>query len=179
MKLSLQAKLLSCIRETSSNVSRDYLAIQTLPLSWFSSLNDIMRTQIKLSVCTMICILGGGGGQLRYELLHIQSLISPGRTYIMLKKKVQMETWQKHITIIPIIISSDKTQLTTFCGKQVYPVYLTISNLPKHICQKPSQQGQVLLGYLPDPEHHLNNTWKDIASLEYFTSVRYNIIVET
>jgi len=28
---------------------------------------------------------------------------------------------------------------------------------------------------LPDPEHHLNNTWKDIASLEYFVSVGYNI----
>jgi hypothetical protein len=66
-----------------------------------------------------------------------------------LKKKVQTETRRKNIVIVPIIISSDKTQLTTFRGKQAYPVYLTIGNLPKHICQKPSRQGQVLLGYFP------------------------------
>ncbi|KAJ3806989.1 hypothetical protein F5876DRAFT_90804 [Lentinula aff. lateritia] len=45
-------------------------------------------------------------------------------------------------TIIPIIISSDKTQVA-------YPVYLTIGNLPKEIRRKPSQQGQILLVYLP------------------------------
>ena len=55
----------------------------------------------------------------------------------------------KNIMIIPIIISSDKTQLTQFCGKLAYPIYLTISNIPKHICQKPSRQAQVLLTYLP------------------------------
>jgi len=36
-----------------------------------------------------------------------------------------------------------------FHGKQAYPVYLTIGNIPKHIRRKPSQQGQVLLAYLP------------------------------
>jgi hypothetical protein len=30
-----------------------------------------------------------------------------------------------------------------------YPVYLTIGNLPKSIRHKPSQQGQILLAYLP------------------------------
>ncbi|KAK7677686.1 hypothetical protein QCA50_019377 [Cerrena zonata] len=39
----------------------------------------------------------------------------------------------KNATIIPIIISSDKTQLTMFNGKAAYPVYLTIGNLPKEI----------------------------------------------
>ncbi|KAH9896416.1 hypothetical protein C8Q73DRAFT_664234 [Cubamyces lactineus] len=34
-------------------------------------------------------------------------------------------------TIIPIIISSDKTQLTIFGSKTTYPVYMTIGNLPK------------------------------------------------
>lgn len=24
---------------------------------------------------------------------------------------------------------------------------------------------------LPDPDHHINNTWKEIAELEYFSSV--------
>ncbi|KAH9910875.1 uncharacterized protein BXZ73DRAFT_93522 [Epithele typhae] len=52
-------------------------------------------------------------------------------------------------TIIPVIISSDKTQLTVFGNKTAYPVYLTIGNLPKHIRRKPSRRGQILLAYLP------------------------------
>ncbi|KAF8808923.1 hypothetical protein BYT27DRAFT_7222737 [Phlegmacium glaucopus] len=72
--------------------------------------------------------------------------------------QVQTETRRKNITIVPIIISSDKTQLTTFRGKQAYPVYLTIGNLPKHIHRKPSRQGQVLLGYLPTSKlDHITN----------------------
>ncbi|KAJ4471753.1 hypothetical protein C8J55DRAFT_375236, partial [Lentinula edodes] len=52
-------------------------------------------------------------------------------------------------TVIPVIISSDKTQVTLFRNKSAYPVYLTIGNLPKEIRWKPSQQGQILLAYLP------------------------------
>ncbi|KAI0765853.1 hypothetical protein BD413DRAFT_697536 [Trametes elegans] len=63
---------------------------------------------------------------------------------------------QKHLeadkpgaTVVPIIISSDKTQVTLFRNKTAYPVYLTIGNLPKAIRQKPGRQGQILLAYLP------------------------------
>ncbi|KAF8871151.1 hypothetical protein BD779DRAFT_1680609 [Infundibulicybe gibba] len=35
-------------------------------------------------------------------------------------------------TIVPVIISSDKTQVTLFGSKQAYPVYLTIGNIPKN-----------------------------------------------
>ncbi|KAJ7348674.1 hypothetical protein DFH08DRAFT_698238, partial [Mycena albidolilacea] len=52
-------------------------------------------------------------------------------------------------SIIPIIISSDKTQLTVFGNKTAYPVYMTIVNIPKEICRKPSRRAYVLLGYLP------------------------------
>jgi hypothetical protein len=52
-------------------------------------------------------------------------------------------------TIIPIIISSDKTQVTLFRNKTAYPVYMTIGNLPKDVRRKPSLQGQILLAYLP------------------------------
>jgi Plavaka transposase len=52
-------------------------------------------------------------------------------------------------TIIPVIVSSDKTQLTLFRDKMAYPIYLTISNIPKDIRRKPSRHAQILIGYIP------------------------------
>ncbi|KAI0345376.1 hypothetical protein BDW22DRAFT_1326032, partial [Trametopsis cervina] len=52
-------------------------------------------------------------------------------------------------TIIPVILSSDKTQLTLFGNKSAYPIYMTIGNLPKSIRRKPSRHSQILVGYLP------------------------------
>ncbi|KAI0759461.1 hypothetical protein BD413DRAFT_722365 [Trametes elegans] len=52
-------------------------------------------------------------------------------------------------TVIPVIISSDKTQLTLIGNKSAYPVYMTLGNLPKDIRCKPSRRGQILVAYLP------------------------------
>ncbi|KAI0704544.1 hypothetical protein C8Q76DRAFT_630995 [Earliella scabrosa] len=61
----------------------------------------------------------------------------------------EIEKRKPGATIIPVILSSDKTQLTLFGSKTAYPVYLTIGNLPKDVRRKSSRRGQILLAYLP------------------------------
>lgn len=48
-------------------------------------------------------------------------------------------------TVVPVILSSDKTQLTQFSNKQAYPVYLTIGNIPRGTRRKPSKRASILL----------------------------------
>ncbi|KAH9911468.1 uncharacterized protein BXZ73DRAFT_56964, partial [Epithele typhae] len=71
----------------------------------------------------------------------------------------RLEELNPGATVIPVIISSDKTQLTQFGNKTAYPVYLTIGNLPKSIRSKPSRRGQILLAYLPTTKlSHIKGT---------------------
>ncbi|KAF8489361.1 hypothetical protein F5888DRAFT_1638649 [Russula emetica] len=65
------------------------------------------------------------------------------------KVQTALETHRPGATIVPIIISSDKTQLTLFCDKMAYPIYMTIGNIPKQTCRKMSCHAQILLGYIP------------------------------
>ncbi|KAJ6608182.1 hypothetical protein B0H10DRAFT_1816332, partial [Mycena sp. CBHHK59/15] len=61
-------------------------------------------------------------------------------------------------TIIPILLSSDKTQLTMFGNRSAYPVYMTIGNIPKEIRRKTSRRAYVLLAYLPTSRlNHITN----------------------
>ncbi|KAJ3965272.1 hypothetical protein EV361DRAFT_776715, partial [Lentinula raphanica] len=52
-------------------------------------------------------------------------------------------------TLAPVILATDKTQLTQFSGnKSAYPVYLTLGNIPKELRRKPGTRACVLLAYL-------------------------------
>ena len=63
------------------------------------------------------------------------------------------------ITIIPVILSSDKTRVVLFGTKTAYPVYMTIGNIPKDIRRKPSRRTHILIGYLPTTQLlHVSNT---------------------
>ncbi|KAF7303341.1 hypothetical protein MIND_00561800 [Mycena indigotica] len=56
-------------------------------------------------------------------------------------------------TIVPVILSSDKTQLSSFAGdKQAWPVYISIGNISKSIRRQPNSRATVLLGYIPVPK---------------------------
>ncbi|KAF8258701.1 hypothetical protein EI94DRAFT_1707758 [Lactarius quietus] len=65
------------------------------------------------------------------------------------KMQAVVEKDKPGATIVPVLVSTDKTQLTTFRNKTAYPIYMTIGNIPKIIQWKMSLSAYLLLGYLP------------------------------
>ena len=88
--------------------------------------------------------------------------------------QIILESKDLSATIIPVIILSDKTQVTLFHNKSTYPIYLTISNIPKSTRRQTSQHGYILLGYLPTTKlkHVMNKT----ALGAGFNTIAYSIL---
>ncbi|KAF8159953.1 hypothetical protein B0H34DRAFT_655320, partial [Crassisporium funariophilum] len=67
-------------------------------------------------------------------------------------------------TLVPVILSSDKTNLTSFSGdKQAYPVYLGIGVTKHEIRRQPSAHAMLLIGYIP------------VSKLECFSAKRQSV----
>ncbi|KAH9161635.1 hypothetical protein EDB89DRAFT_2116804 [Lactarius sanguifluus] len=64
-------------------------------------------------------------------------------------ERMSLEARNAGATVIPLIISSDKTLLTHFRDKEAYLIYLGIGNIPKSTHRKPSRSAQMLIGYVP------------------------------
>jgi len=53
-------------------------------------------------------------------------------------------------TLVPVIFASDTTHLTNFSGDgKLWPIYMSIGNIPSSIRQKPNQRAWVLVVLLP------------------------------
>ncbi|KAF8330157.1 uncharacterized protein EI90DRAFT_2872579, partial [Cantharellus anzutake] len=54
------------------------------------------------------------------------------------------------LTILAIVLGSDKTHLTNFSGnKKMHPIYLSLGNIHKSVQNKPSKRAWIQLANLP------------------------------
>jgi len=142
---TLEMKFFNFISVMFCTVSIQSTGIPSLCGTWYLPPSDIIWTMSACSKCTLRCIQAIGGGQHRCVIPDSFNLCTDKW------RQELLESQQPGATIILLIVSTDKTQLTIFGRKQAYPVYLTIGNIPKDVHRKPLQRAQMLIGYIPRP----------------------------
>lgn len=109
-----------------------------------------------------------GEGQRMYNEIHTgewwwETQVSSFPTFYVLRSSLQ-EKSPTGATIIPLLISSDETQLTNFSGdKKAWPIYLTIGNIDARTRNRPSMHANVLLALLPVPPKMSGDRKRDEA----------------
>ena len=141
--LKLEMKQFHFIFVTSCNVSARSMEILSLYRTSFLPLSDTMQIMNKHSECIVTYIQVISGGLFRCVIQNHLNFCTDGQSQESLKLQ------QPGATVLPLLVSSDKTCLTVFGGKQAYLVYMTIGNIPKEICRRPSCYAQMLIGYIP------------------------------
>ncbi|KAF5346250.1 hypothetical protein D9758_014405 [Tetrapyrgos nigripes] len=93
-------------------------------------------------------------------------------------RQVYLDRTRPGGTIVPIILSSDKTLVTNFRGRSAYPLYLTLGNIPKEIRKKASSHAYILVAYLPTSklEHISNKAARRRAVVNVFHSCMKHIV---
>ena len=134
--------------------------------------NDTTPITRALPVSTTNCTRATGGGQPKYVILFETKL------YTDELNQEHIEACRPGGTIIPVIVSSDKTQLTLFRDKQAYPIYLTIGNIPKDTRRKPSRHAQILIGYIPTTKLSgmVNKSGRRRALANLFHACMWNVL---
>ncbi|KAG8734472.1 hypothetical protein FRC10_011708 [Ceratobasidium sp. 414] len=67
--------------------------------------------------------------------------------------RTQMRIPDKSATIVPLIIASDRTRLSTMAGGQeAYPLYISVGNIQKSVRRRTTSKATALLAYLPVEE---------------------------
>ena len=120
------------------------MVIPNLRLLSSSCRNGIIQMPTRPHACITKCTQARGGGTRRYAVFLLSSSSCADAT---IQVAVEWET--PGATIIPVIFSSDQTQVTLFWNKAAYPVYLTVGNIPKHLRRQPSRHAYILIAYLP------------------------------
>ena len=80
------------------------------------------------------------------EMIHLLS----SHAFADIYQQTTLSATHPNATIAPVILASDKTQLSILSGdNSAWPVYLTIGNLPKSIRRQTNQCACLLIAYLP------------------------------
>ena len=84
----------------------------------------------------------------------------------------ERKNYQSDKLLPPLILSSDKTQLSQFQGdKSTWPIYLMIGNIAKTIRRKLTMHATVLIGYLLVAK--LDNFSDEICSVQLYQLFHY------